>query len=74
VPWQGVAEAVRAGSVKLVESARWGKNGVAGAGGSRELTPYVALLALALLAAESWLANRFYKGTTGPQPTAGEAG
>ncbi len=66
VPWEGVAGAIEAGSVKLVESARWGENGMGGAGGSRELTPYVALLALALLAAESWLANRFYRGTGEP--------
>jgi hypothetical protein len=59
-PWDAVAKSISAGSLKLVESARWGSSGVAGAGGARELTPYVALLALALLAAESWMANRFY--------------
>jgi len=33
---------------------------VGGGAGSRELTPWLALLALALLVAECWLANRFY--------------
>jgi hypothetical protein len=67
VAWAGVQAAIHAGNVKLVEGAKWGEDGIGGGSGSREITPYLALLALALLVAECWLANRFY-GTTSESP------
>jgi hypothetical protein len=60
VPWEGVQAAVHAGSVKLVQGARWAEGAIGEGSGSWEITPYVALLALALMVAECWLANRFY--------------
>ncbi len=68
VPFEDVQAAITAESVELVEAATFG-GGPTGKGGmAREMTPYLALLALALLAAESFLANRFY-GSASAEPS-----
>lgn len=71
VPFEKVQASVRAGKVELVAEASFGEGEIEQAGGARELTPYLALLALAFLVAECFLANRFY-GAGRASPPKGE--
>ena len=69
VEFDRVRRAVRAAHVGLAEFGQLAEGDLPGggaAGGSRELAPYLALLVLALLAAESFLANRFYRTASPP--------
>ncbi|KPK65095.1 MAG: hypothetical protein AMK73_03950 [Planctomycetes bacterium SM23_32] len=68
VEFEEIKEAIRAGSVRLAAEASFGADAAGGEGGLRELTPYAALLALALLVAECFLANRFYVGERASTP------
>ena len=70
VPFDEIKGSIAAGSVEQAEAASFAERGVEQAGSARELTPYLALLALALLAAECFLANRFYgrEGAPAPEP------
>lgn len=70
VPFGKVKGCIKAASVSLVTGASSEGSESAETGNTtRELTPYLALAALALLLAESLLANRFY----GSRETGGEA-
>ncbi|MFO7956926.1 MAG: BatA domain-containing protein [Candidatus Brocadiia bacterium] len=66
VPFPALAEAIKAETVELLGE-RMASDGGAGPAGSVELTPYLVGLALAMLLAECYLANRFYgmSGQTG---------
>jgi hypothetical protein len=70
VPFERLKEAIRAGSVRMVDEASLGEGPVGAEASARELTPYAALLALALLMAECFLANRFYRSEAPPSPPA----
>jgi hypothetical protein len=66
VPFEKVKKSIRAGKVELMTEATLSTDNVAAGGSTRELTPYLALLALSLLLAESFLANRFYGSASAP--------
>jgi len=70
VPFDKVKNSIHAGNVELVKEATLGADNVTEGGGSRELTPYLALLALGLLLTESFLANRFYGSPGAPSEPA----
>ncbi len=61
VPFEQIKDCIRAGRVELVADASFIGGELAAGGGIGELTPYLALAALALLLAECFLANRFHK-------------
>ncbi|MHC5035579.1 MAG: hypothetical protein ACYTFZ_11145, partial [Planctomycetota bacterium] len=62
VPFETVRESIRAGTVELVAAASLGEAPTATAGAVKELAPFLACLALVLMVAECFLANRFYGG------------
>ncbi|MHC4480838.1 MAG: hypothetical protein ACYS1C_07705, partial [Planctomycetota bacterium] len=68
IPFEEVQAAIQAKSVRLVEGPSVSEAAMAKGVGARELTPYAALLALALLVAECFLANRFYGSQGGAPP------
>jgi len=65
VPFEVVKERISAGKVEMLAHDRLAGAGIAGGGWPTELTPYVALLALALMVGEGFLANRFYRPQSG---------
>ncbi len=73
VPFEEVKAAIRAGSVELVSRASLEAGRIRAGGAARELTPLVALLAIGLLLAECFLANRFYGRGDGEGAAPGRA-
>ena len=71
LPFEQIEDCIRAGKVELVADASFVGGELGGGSRLGELTPYVALAALALLLAECFLANRFHKPVQA-EPAAGE--
>lgn len=61
VPFEKIRDRIAAGQVRLVAGASLAEGQIEEGGRGGELTPYVALVALGLLVAECFLANRFHR-------------